>query len=152
MAENDTEGFAYEFERAELTMNDKTYVAISNVSISQPTTRGATFGTRPFPIRQGKGRMDHGTGSIEWSDIGERNQFIADLGEAWREKEFTVTWVLTAEGKPPQKKAAFGCMLTDEPDDHEGGSEGLGGGTEFTFMRHTINGKAPHAGMPTPTR
>jgi len=148
----DTEGDAYSFEEAEIDLDGTNYVGIGSISMSQPTSRNPVYGTRAYPLKMTKGRMDPGELSITWPDIGERNRFIAALGDGFREKKFTTTAVYTAKGYPAQRKVAYGCQLTDEPDSAEGGAEGIGGEMTATFIRHTINGLSPHAGLPSPTR
>lgn len=148
MPSPDTANFAYAFETGELSMGRNIYVGISNVSADQPTESSAVFGTRPFPIAETVGRMDKGEGTITFSDLGELARLIADLGPAYREKRFTTTWLQSAKGRPSIKRVCYGCRLLSEPLDHEGGGDALGGEVNFSFMYMTINGKAPHTGLP----
>jgi hypothetical protein len=148
----DYEGFGYTFARAELTLNRSIYVAISNVSFDQPTNSAVVMGTRPFPLMHTEGEMGAGEGSVTFSDAGEWARFLADLGNGYRSRVWGLSWVLTATGKSPIKLAAQGCKIAGTPIDHGTGEEALGGEVSFVALTHTINGLAPHLGMPAPLR
>jgi len=148
----DTQGFAYSFARGELTLDRIIFTGISNVSADQPTEEGVVMGTRPYPLARTVGSMGLGEGSITFSDEAERERFIAHLGNAWREKIFTLSWVLTSPGRPNIRNTCEGCRLLSEPLSHESGSDALGGDITFSFMVKKINGKVPHSGMPALTR
>lgn len=148
----DTEGFAYSFSKAELTMNGKIYTGIGNVEADQPTEEEAVKGTRPYPLARTVGTMDLGEGTVTFTDEAERQRFIDDLGDEYREKTWTLTWILTAKNRPPIKKVAYGCRCLSEPDADEEGPTPLGGDITFSFMYMTRNGKRAHAGLPNPTR
>lgn len=140
----ETEGFAYTFARAELSMNGKIYTAISSVEIDQPTETSAVMGTSPAPLSHTEGHMDLGEGTITFSDERERMDFIADLGEAYRTKLWSLSWVLKGNDGQETKIACQGCRVTGNPISHEQGSEALGGDVAFSFLSHTINGNKPH--------
>lgn len=148
MAYPDTEGFGYSFERGELSLNRKLYTAISNVEADQPTEEEGVPGTRAYPLKRGVGRMNMGEGTVTFTDEEERTAFILDLGENYREKTWTASWVLTAPGKPPIKYACYGCRILSNPVSHEGGAAALGGDITFSFMYMTVNGRRPHSGLP----
>src|SRR5688572_6772860 len=95
----DYEGFGYSFSRAELSLGTSIYVAISNVSFDQPTVESFIKGTRPMPLGRTIGEMDGGEGSVTFSDAGEWARFLSDLGNAYREKIWGLSWVLTSPGK-----------------------------------------------------
>ena len=148
----DHEGFAYSFQRAELSCGVSIYVAISNVSFDQPTTEGVVHGTRPYPLMSTEGEMGIGEGSITFSGVGEWARFLEDLGDGWRSKRWSLKWVLTSPGKTAIRKACQGCRVLSNPVDHSGGEEALGGEINFSALSHTVNGKSPHRGMVSPTR
>ena len=93
--------------------------------------------------------MELGEGTVTFSDEAERMKFIDKLGNGWRNKIWTLSWILTAKGRPNVKLACFGCRVLSNPVEHEDGEEALGGDITFSFMYHTINGRTPHEGMPT---
>ena len=144
----ETEGFAYGFQRAELTLQGVIYTGISSVEIDQPTEEGAVMGTRPYPLKRTMGQMEMGEGTITFSDEGERQRFIDGLGNAYREKVFSLTWLLTAPNTPAIKKECIGCRVLSDPTSHESGTDALGGDITFSFMYCKTNGKAPHSGLP----
>lgn len=148
----DTEGFAYSFERAELKAGTKIITAISNVSLDQPTEESAVHGTKPYPIRRTLGRKDLGEGTVTFTDEGERQAFIDSLGDAYEEKTWTLTWILTSPGRPNIKRVAYGCRVLSLPVEDEGGADALGGDMTFSFMYMTHNGKVAFRGLPNPTR
>ena len=141
----ETEAFALSFARAELTMDSNIYTAISSVSIDQETSSEAVKGTSPYPLSQTEGTMDLGTGTVTFSDERERLDFIDNLGEAYRNKLWTLSWVVrnTDNGSEKQIKCV-GCRVTSAPIDHSEGAEALGGDINFNFINYTINGKNPH--------
>lgn len=147
MAQNypETEGFAYVFARAELTLNGNIYTAISSVSIDQPTEEEAVKGMSPTPLSRTEGTMGLGEGTITFSDDRERMDFIDDLGDAFRTKLWGLSYVLrnTTTGSEKQVKCV-GCRVLSNPIDHSEGAEALGGDITFSFIEHTINGKRPH--------
>lgn len=147
----DTEGFAYSFSRAELSVDARIYTAITSVHADQPTEEGVVKGTRAYPLKRTIGSMGLGDGSFTFSDEGERQSFITALGDNWREKTWTMTWILTAPGAPNIKKVAYGCRCLSEPTADEDGADALGGDITFSYMYLTRNGKVPHSGLSAPT-
>jgi hypothetical protein len=148
----DTEGFAYSWSRSELAVGNNIYIGIGNISGDQPTEEGVVKGTRPFPLARTPGTMGLGEGSISFTDEAERQRFIDDRGDAYREQTFTMTWTRSAPGRPTLVTTYYGCRLLSEPDDDEEGPDPLGGEVTFSFMSKSKNGKMPHSGMPNPTR
>lgn len=146
------ESYAYSFQDAELCIGRRIIIAIKNVQFDQPTEEGVVHGTRPWPLMRTRGKMGLGDGTIEFSEEGARTLFIDSLGNYYRDKQWSLKWNLAAPGRPLVKLAAAGCRLLSNPIDHEEGEDALGGEITFSFMYFTINGKAPHAGMPTVTR
>lgn len=144
----DYEHYGYSFGRAELNANKKIYTAISNVSFSQPTTSAGVMGTRPWPILETEGNVGLGSGTITFSDEAERVLFLEGLGDGWRTKRWGLIWTLVSEGRPAVKLACIACRVLDNPVAHGQGDEALGGDVAFSFLSHTVNGKAPHKGMP----
>ena len=140
----ETEGFAYGFQRGELTLNGNVYTAISNIEIDQPTESEAVMGTSPTPLSETEGQMDMGEGTVTFSDDRERFRFIDDLGEAYRNKRWGASWVIrNAQGNEVQIKC-IGCRVVSNPISHSSGTTALGGDIGFKFFEHTINGKRPH--------
>lgn len=146
------EGYAYTFQRAELSLGTSIYVGIRNVSIDQPTTEGVVMGTRPWPLKRTEGEMGMGDGTVEFSDIEDMVRFITELGNGWRTKLWSLSWQLTAPNAPIVKIACQSCRILSNPFDHGTGEEALGGQIGFSFLTHTVNGMVPHTGLPAPTR
>lgn len=141
----ETEGFAFTFARAELSLNGRIYTAISGVEIDQPTESSAVKGTSPYPLSETEGTMDKGEGTITFSDERERIDFINDLGEAYRTKKWTLSWVLKGSGLATEKKfECLGCRVLSNPISHEEGADALGGDITFSFLVFTVDGKKPH--------
>lgn len=147
----DTEGYAYSFASGELTLGASIYTAIGGVDIDQPTEEGAVMGTRSFPLKRTVGEMGLGAGTVNFTDEAERSRFIDNLGNAWREKTWTLKWKRRAVGAPDRIIVAYGCRCLSEPVQDKQGSDALGGDITFSFMYHTVNGKVPHSGLPAPT-
>ena len=148
----DVEGFAYSFARGELSCGVHIYTAIGGVDTDQPTEEGVVKGTRSYPLARTPGTMNLGAGTVKFTDEGERQRFVDDLGNNWREKVFTLKWILTAPGRPNITKVAVGCRCLSDPTSDEEGPDPIGGDITFSYMYQTRNGKVPHSGLPSPTR
>lgn len=148
----DTEGLAYSFARAELSLGRKIFTAIGNVEIDQPTVEGAVMGTRAFPLRRTLGQMELGVGTVNFTDESERMDFLTTLGPAFREVKWELAWLLNSPGMPMVKIIAVSCRVLSNPIAHAQGEDALGGDIGFSFMYHTVNGQAPHSGLPSPSR
>lgn len=148
----DLEGFGYSFSRAELSLDRRIFTAITSVQFDQPTTEAAIMGTRPWPLKRTEGNMELGEGTVTFSDEAERTLFIDQLGNGWRNRIWTLSWILTSRGSPAVKLACHGCRVLSNPIAHEQGEAALGGDITFSFMYHTVNGKVPHEGLPAPGR
>lgn len=139
------EGFAYSFQRAELTCNGKIFTAISGVSFEQATEEGAVMGTKPWPLSRTEGAMQLGEGTITFSDERERIAFVDSLGDGYRQQLWELSWQLADENGGSQVKfACQGCRVLSVAVSHEQGADALGGEVQFSFLAHTINGKKPH--------
>ncbi len=142
----------YSFSRAELTVGTKIYTHFTNITSSQPTEEGEPgMGASPYPLTFDEGAMSRGTFEIEWSDIGKRNECIADLAaeaekqgvKGYRNAVFPLSYVMTAPGRPQQVIDLEECRLLDEPDEASQGSL-IGGQMSGTFSKKLINGLPPH--------
>lgn len=140
----ETEGHAYSFARAELTLRDKIYTAISAVNADQPTERAAVKGTSPVPLSDTEGTMDLGEGTVTFSDERERIDFITSLGDGFRTVKWGLIWVLRSPSGNEVKYECSGCAVTGNPLAHEEGAEALGGDITFSFLDHKVNGLSPH--------
>jgi len=146
------ERFAYSFQNGELNLGRRIYIGVKNISFDQPTEEGVIMGTRAWPLMRTQGSMGLGEGTVEFSEEGARVKLIDALGNGYRDKIWGAKWKLKATGRPVVTVACHSCRLLSNPIDHEEGTDGLGGEITFSFMYFTINGKAPHLGMPSPTR
>jgi len=145
----DTENFAYNFNRAELNLDGTIYVAISNVTFDQATTSAGVYGTRPFPLYVTEGNVAVGAGTITFSEEEDRIRFIESLGNNFRQKRWTLTWILSSPNRPNITLTCKGCRVLSTPFAHAQGDDALGGDITFDALTHTVNGLAPHEGMPT---
>ena len=137
----DTEGFAFDFSRAEIRLGRNIYTAFENVSHNQPIEEGVVFGAAAEPLKRTRGQLQIGEGSLEWSDFEEGMKFLEDLGEGWQEKVFTTTITYSAPGKKPIKVTLNGCRLLDAEFDHGQGADALPMSMPFSFMNRPLNGK-----------
>lgn len=135
------EGRGYEFSKAEIDAGGKLYTGISNVQHNQPIEEGVSFGASPVPQRRTTGQLQIGQGNLEWSDLGEAQEFIESLGDGWQEKEFKITVTYTCPGRPTIRRTLFQCRLLDVSEDHSAGPDVLGDSMPFSFMRRELNGK-----------
>lgn len=141
----DQEGYALAFVSGELTMNGKIYIGISNVSIAQPTNEGHIKGTKGVPIKRTPGEQDMGEGTVTFSDEEARADFIDDLGDGYRDKTWSLTWIKRNKktGRLVRYEATS-CRSLDEPVDDGEGEDATSGDVNFSFMEYKINGKRPH--------
>lgn len=141
----DYEGFAYSFQRAELTAKGNIYTTIGSVQFDQPTEEGVVKGTKPYPLARTVGSMGLGEGTVTFNDDSERFSFIDGLGDGFREQTWTLSWVLRdAKSGREVSLECQGCRVLSNPVSHEEGAEALGGDITFSFMSHTVNGNKPH--------
>lgn len=134
------DGFALDFGRLELDAAGKIYDRISNVSTSQPVEEGVIFGSKPRPIARTRGQMQIGDGTMEM-EFEQACQFIADLGDGWQEKLFTLSLTYRNSDGTVKKIVCTGCRLLDCELDHEAGADGLPASFPFSFMEREIDGK-----------
>jgi hypothetical protein len=124
----DYEGFAFSFQRAELTAADKIWTAISSVQFAQPTEEGVVKGTKPYPLARTVGSMGLGDGTLTFSDDRERWDFIKGLGDGFREKTWTLSWVIRdATTDTEVSLECQGCRVLDNAVSHDEGADALGG-------------------------
>jgi hypothetical protein len=136
-----TEGHGYEFSKAEIDLNGKIYTAIANISHNQPIEEGVGHGAAAEPLFRTRGQLQKGEGSIEWSDIGEMQEFLDDLGDGYCETEFKATIVYTATGRKALTRTLIGCRLLDVEEEGSSGPDPIGSTTPFSFMYRLLNGK-----------
>jgi hypothetical protein len=142
-----TEGAGYTLDKCEISLGDKIYVAIENISHSQPVEESSKNGAHGAPILRSRGTMGLGSGSVEWSDIGAAQEFIDDLGDGWAEKTWKATLTYSAKGRPTIKRTLISCRCLDAEEDHASGPDILGTTMPFSFMRREMNGKKPFTGQ-----
>ena len=138
-------GFAYSFERGELTLNARIWRGIKGVDIDQPTEEGTVEGTSSTTLGRTTGAMKLGEGTIEFSTEGERIDFLTALGAAYREKLWGLTWVLRGAGVPYIRIECTGCRVLGNPFSHKSGTDALAGEVKFSFISHKVNGLSPHS-------
>jgi hypothetical protein len=142
-----TEGTGFTLDKCEIDLNGKLYVAIENISHSQPVEEGSKNGAHGAPILRSRGSLGMGSGSIEWSDIGAAQEFINDLGDGWQEKTFKITLTYSAKGRIVRKVTLISCRCLDAEEDHASGPEILGTTMPISFMRRLFNDKKPFTGQ-----
>lgn len=141
----DTEGFAYSFSRGEITFKGKIYTAIINVEIGQPTEEDFVPGMKGYPLKRSAGKMGMGEGTVTFKDEEERDAFIDDLGDEYREKTWSLSYVRTNKKNGKKSKIACqGCRVLDDPISDSEGEDAIGGDIAFSFMSYTRNGKRQH--------
>ncbi len=141
-----TEGFAHGWARTEFNINGQVVVAVTKVSADQPTEEGEVRGACVEPIGRTEGEMKMGTLTVTFSTEKARQKVLSKLGNAWREKTFTVKYTAKAKGEADIKWAYYGVRVLSEPVDHGAGTDALGGDITCSFMSHTRNGLSPHSG------
>lgn len=137
----DHEGFAFSFSHARIVMNDKQYIAIKNVKVSQPLEEAAVFGASNKPLRRTAGQLQMGDGNVTFSDFEEANTFLSDLGDRPLLKLFNVDYTLVNEQGLVRGVECISCRLTSFTLDHEQGADALGLEYPFSFMTLKVNGK-----------
>ncbi len=137
------EGRAYEFNKAEIDLDGKLFTAISNLQHNQPIEEGVAYGAAPQPLARTTGQLGMGQGNMEWSDLGELQDFIDAMGDGWQEREFKITATYSCQGRPTIRRTLLQCRLLDVAEDHSAGPDPLGGSMPFSFIRRELNGKRP---------
>jgi hypothetical protein len=137
-----TDGFALDFSRGELTLATKIYNRIENISCSQPISEGVIFGTESQPIATTRGQQEIGDATVEFSDAEEAFDFIDELGDGWAEKRFTASYTLKVNNDKVIKVELQGCRCLDAELDFSQGADGLPVSMPISFLRRLINGKS----------
>lgn len=148
----DLEGYAYSWQRTELTIDRNIYTGISGIEIEQATEEGVVMGTQSMPLARTVGQTEAGQLTVTFSDEVERVRLLKNFGNAYREKLFNATVVLSAPGRENVRIACTSCRILNNPVSYESGTDALGGDVVISFLRHTINGLSPHSGGASPTR
>lgn len=136
-----TDGFALDFSKNELTLDGKIYNRIENIAVSQPIEEGSIHGTSAQVIARTRGQQGLGDGTIEFSDREEAIDFIDALGNGWAEKIWTASYVMKVSETKVIKVELQGCRALDVEIDDSQGPDGLPTPIPFSFMRRLINGK-----------
>jgi len=137
-----TQGFFYDFGRAEIDLAGSIFTAISNIKCKQDVEEGIVRGAAAEPLARTRGKLNIGDGTIEFSAVEEAVDFITNkLGDGWAETPFTTTYTLTAPNVDPIKIVLYGCRLLDCEIDHGEGADALPASLPFSFMYRTFNGK-----------
>jgi hypothetical protein len=136
-----TEGRSYSATSWEIRLGRNIYTAIGNLAHNQPLEEEWVYAGGQ-PILRSDGVLQAGEGTIEFSDIGEMQRFIDDLGDGWMDKTFTVLETLTARNRPTLVYTLGSCRLLDAELDVDGQApDPIGSSHPFSFMERLMNGK-----------
>jgi hypothetical protein len=136
----------YSFEKGELTLGDTIYTQFESISADQPTEESGVPGAHATPRGRTPGRMDLGSLTITWNDLGAMSDFIRELASMgpYRDIEFGVSYVASAPGRDPITWEFELCRVLSNPLEAASG-ENITSSMECSFVSHTINGHPPHA-------
>lgn len=136
----DLTDFAFSFSHAIVRVNDRQFTDIEGVSISQPLTEGAVYGTNVAPLKRSVGQLALGRGSLKFSDMGEAFDFFSALGAQPFMALWQLNYVMTKSGGTLRSIDCTACRILDVGVDHQAGSGALGMTYPFSFMKVKLNG------------
>lgn len=136
-----TDGFGYSATSWEIRLGRNIYTAIANLSHNQPLEEEWVYAGGQ-PILRSPGVLQAGEGTVEFSDIGEAQRFIDDLGDGWMDRLFTIIETLTARSRPTLVYTLGSCRLLDAEMDTDGqAADNIGSSHPFSFQSRLMNGK-----------
>lgn len=137
----DYEKFAFSFNHAIITLNEKQFSAISAVQFSQAIDRSAIYGTSRKPLKRSAGQLQMGEGTVTFSDLDEAMSFYAALGTDPSASLFSLNIQLANEAGQTRAYECLSSALSGFNANFEQGADALSLEMPFTFMLLKVDGK-----------
>src|SRR5687767_12563874 len=136
----DLQNYAFSFSHALLKVNDRQFVGLRNVGISQELTESAIYGTDARPLKRTIGQLNMGRGNLVFSDYQEGTDFFASLGASPFTALWTLDYTLAREDGTTRSIECQSCRLLTFGIEHENGADGLEIQYGFSFMSMKVDG------------
>jgi hypothetical protein len=136
----DLQNYAFSFSHALLKVNDRQFVGLRSVGISQELTESAIYGTDARPLKRTIGQLNMGRGNLVFSDYQEGTDFFASLGASPFTALWTLDYTLAREDGTTRSIECQSCRLLTFGIEHENGADGLEIQYGFSFMGMKVDG------------
>jgi len=136
----DHSGFAISFSHAVIKVDDRQYIGIDGVKISQDLSDTPVYGTSRAPLRRSAGQLGMGMGNLRFSDFEQGSDFFRSLKPDPFMKLWTLDYTLVKEDGTVRSIECKACRLLSVSFDHQAGAEALGAEYPFSFLSMRIDG------------
>lgn len=138
----DTEGFAYSFGHAVITIDGRIYTAVRNVRLSQRLQEAAVYGTARAPLGRSAGQLELGQGTVIFSDLSEAFDMLQNLSPDPLFRTWNLDYTLVNERLEVRSIELRSCRLIGIDVDHEEGPDALPAEYPFSFLSMKVNGNS----------
>lgn len=136
----DYTNYAFSFSHAIVRVDEKQFVGVKSVNVSQDLNESAIYGTDARPLKRSVGQLSLGKGQLEFSDYQEGIDFFKGLGSEPFKALWTLDYTLAREDGTTRSIECKACRLTGFGVEHESGPEGLAIKYPFSFMAMKVDG------------
>lgn len=136
----DLQNYAFSFAHAIVRVNERQFVGVRSVGISQDLTESVIYGTDSRPLKRTVGQMQMGRGNLVFSDYQEGTDFFKALGTSPFTSLFALDYALQREDGTTRSIECQSCRLLSFGVEHENGPDGLEIQYGFSFMAMRVDG------------
>jgi hypothetical protein len=136
----DYQNYSFSFAHALIKVNERQFVGVRSVSVSQDLTEGVVYGTDVRPLKRSVGQLGIGRGSLTFSDYQEGTDFFKSLGSEPFKAIWTLDYTLAREDGTTRSIECQACRLVTFGIEHESGPDGLEVQYGFSFMAMKVDG------------
>lgn len=136
----DLQNYAFSFSHAIVRVDERQFVGLRSVSISQDLTESVIYGTDSRPLKRTVGQLQIGRGGLVFSDYQEGTDFFGALGASPFTRLWTLDYALQREDGTTRSIECQGCRLLSLGVEHQNGSDGLEVAYSFSFMAMRVDG------------
>jgi hypothetical protein len=136
----DLQNYAFSFSHAIVRVNDRQFIGVRSVNISQDLTESVIYGTDSRPLKRTVGQLQIGRGNLAFSDYQEGTDFFKSLGLSPFTSLFTLDYTLQREDGTTRSIECQSCRLLSFGVEHENGADGLEIQYGFSFMAMKVDG------------
>jgi hypothetical protein len=136
----DYQNYSFSFAHALIKVNERQFVGVRSVSVSQDLTEGVVYGTDVRPLKRSVGQLGMGRGNLVFSDYQEGTDFFKSLGAEPFKALWTLDYTLAREDGTTRSIECQACRLVTFGIEHEAGPDGLEVQYGFSFMAMKVDG------------
>lgn len=136
----DYSGFAFSFSHAVVKVNDRQFIGVDGVRISQDLQDSPVYGTSRAPIKRSAGQVSMGAGTLRFADYEDGTDFFKFLAPDPYMKLWTLDYTLVNEQGTVRSIECRACRLLGIQLDHQAGADAVGAEFPFSFLSLKIDG------------